>query len=159
MIITTNEEHIRELIEKARRGNTVRMIGIGRSMSPLVKDGRDYIDLGAVDEATSIIKHDVVFYKSHENKYVLHRIYSISNEGYYPNGDGNLCLEPLLQRDRIYLKAVGFVRKGKYISTGSIPYRLYSYVWTKLLPVRPHLLRWYNRACKVGRILKRERWK
>ena len=157
MFVTTSENHIWELIEKARQGNTVRMLGIGSSMSPLLKDGRDFIDLVAVNNDTPLNKNDVIFYKSHENKYVLHRIYSTSNEGYFPNGDGNLCIEPLLKRERVYLKAIGFVRKGNYISIDSIRYRFYVILWTKLLPIRAFLLRWYNRFSKVLRILKMEK--
>lgn len=155
MIITTDENHIWELIEKARLGNTVKMIGIGKSMSPLLIDSRDYIYLIAVNNDTRLNKNDIIFYKSHEDKYVLHRIYSISEAGYYPNGDGNLSLEPLLQRDRIYLKAVGFERKGRYIPVESKWYQCYVRVWTKLLPIRGHLLRCCRGLCKVISIVKR----
>jgi hypothetical protein len=145
MFISTDEEDIFQLIEKARRGDTVRMIGIGASMRPLLKDGRDFIDLVAVRDDTIIKKNDVVFYKSHEGLYVLHRILSVTSEGYYPNGDGNLLLEPLLKRENIYLMAVGFIRKGRYIPTGALMYRLYSAVWTLLRPMRGFIFRWYGR--------------
>jgi hypothetical protein len=142
IIITTKEEHIWQLIEKARQGNTVRVLGIGNSMRPLLKGGRDYIDLIAVNQDTQLEKNDVIFYKSHNDHYVLHRIYSVSEEGYYLIGDGNLKIEPLLRRESIYLKAVGFVRKGKYISIESKWYQCYVRIWTRLLPIRANLLRW-----------------
>lgn len=151
IIFTTDEDHIWSLINEARRGSTVRMIGIGNSMLPLLKSERDYIDLIAVDMDTPLYKNDVIFYKSHQDVFVLHRIYSVTSEGYYPNGDGNLKLEPLLTRDRIFLKAVGFIRKGKYISTASISYRLYTFIWTKLLPIRGFILLWYRRLLKIKR--------
>jgi len=155
IIVLTDEKHIWGLLGKAQQGSTVRMLGMGNSMRPLLESGRDYIDLTVVKHDTQLKKNDIVFYKSHEDKYVLHRIYTVSEEGYYPNGDGNLSIEPLLKRERIYLKAVGFVRKGKYISINSKGYRCYVTIWTKLLPFRVHLLRWHNQFCKVISILKR----
>lgn len=154
MIVTTDEKNIFELIDDARAGNTVRMIGIGTSMRPLLEDGRDFIYLIAVDGDTELKKNDVIFYKSHEGLYVLHRIITISDKGYYPNGDGNICLEPLLKRENIYLKATGFVRKGRYVSTDSILYRLYSTLWTRFRPFRQFSLRWYGRFCRVISALK-----
>lgn len=154
-IITTEEKYILELIEKARRGETVRVLGVGNSMRPFLESGRDYIDLIVVKEDTRLNKNDVIFYKSHEDKYVLHRIISVSEEGYYPNGDGNLSIEPLLEREKIYLKAIGFVRKGKYISINSKGYQGYVRIWTRLLPFRVHLLRWDRLFCKVFSGLRR----
>ncbi|NLL39362.1 MAG: hypothetical protein GX254_07245 [Clostridiales bacterium] len=154
IVITTDEKHVWSLINEARRGNTVRMIGIGNSMLPLLKSGRDFIDLIAVNEDTPLDINDVILYKSHQGDYVLHRIYAVSKEGYYPNGDGNLGLEPLLTRDRIYLKAIGFIRDGKYISTNSKGYRIYSCIWTRLLPIRKYIFRWYSRLKKLLVIFK-----
>lgn len=155
MQITTDEKHILNLIDIARQGKTVRMIGIGSSMRPLLKDGRDFVDLIAVEDNTILKKNDVIFYKSHEDQYVLHRIYTVTGEGYYPNGDGNLCLEPLLPRDNIYLKAIGFLRNGRYISVQSKLYRLYSSLWTSLRPIRGSLLIWYERICIVLAMFRR----
>ncbi len=157
MIITTDEEHIFDLIDRARQGNIVRIIGLGNSMRPFLKDGRDFIDLIAVTQDTELKKNDVIFYKSHAGIYVLHRIYSVSDEGYFPNGDGNLCLEPLLKRENIYLKATGYVRKGKYVSIDSVWYQCYFRIWTKLFPIRTFLLRWYSRFCRVTSMLKKEK--
>jgi hypothetical protein len=154
MYISTKEEHIIELIDKARQGLVVRMIGIGGSMFPFLADGRDYIDLTAVDSDTKLKKNDVIFYKNHEGLYVLHRIHSSSPEGFYVIGDGNLLLEPLLKRECVYLKAVGFLRNGRYITDNTLLYKLYTRIWTALLPVRPFLLRWFRRFRKLIFMLK-----
>jgi hypothetical protein len=152
-IILTDERHIWELIEQARQGSTVRMLGLGGSMRPFLKDGRDFIDLVAVKENTELRKADVIFYKSHEGRYVAHRIARVSRNGYVPNGDWNLTLEPSLKREGIYLKASGFVRKGKYVAADSIKYRCYAKLWLGLFPVRPFLLRWYGRGLKLCKVI------
>lgn len=154
IIITTDEKHVLSLIDEARRGKTVRMIGLGHSMLPLLRSGRDYIDLIAVNDDTVLRKNDVILYMSHNGNFVLHRIYTVTEEGYFTNGDGNLSLEPLLTRDRIYLKAVGFIRNGKYIPTESIGYKLYSRIWTRLLPIRKHIFRWLHRLNRLLKLLK-----
>lgn len=157
VIVTTNEYDIWRLIESARQGNTVRLLGIGSSMRPLLEGGRDFIDLIAVNQETELCKHDIVFYKSNDNQYVTHRIYSVSENSFHMLGDGNLSVEPLIQRENIYLKAIGFVRKGKYVSVKSKVYQGYSFLWRKLYPFRIHLLRHYQRYCKVVSILKKEK--
>jgi hypothetical protein len=157
VIITTNEYDIWKLIEIARGGNIVKVLGIGDSMQPLLEGGRDYIVMVAVDQDIKLCKNDIVFYKSHDNQYVTHRIYSVTEKGFYLIGDGNLSVEPLINRDHIYLKAIGFVRKGKYITVTSKGYQVYVLLWMKLYPIRIHLLRFYHRFCKVISILKKER--
>lgn len=153
--VTTDEYNIRNLVEKARQGHRVRLLGIGNSMLPFLEGGRDYIDLIAVNQDTKLFKKDIVFYKSYDNQYVTHRIYSVTEEGCYLIGDGNLSIEPLVKRKNIYLKAVGFIRKGKYISTASKGYQFYTALWMKLCPIRIHLLRFYYRINKIACILKK----
>jgi hypothetical protein len=157
IIVTTNENDIWKLIEHARLGTTVRLLGIGSSMCPLLESGRDYIDLIAVNHDTKLYKNDIVFYKANDNQYVTHRIYSISEKGYHMLGDGNLCIEPLINKAHIYLKAVGFVRKGKYIPVEAKRYLIYVFLWTKLYPIRIHLLRLYHRYGKLTSVLKKEK--
>jgi hypothetical protein len=157
VIISTNEYYIWKLIEKARQGNTVRLLGIGNSMQPFLKGSRDYMDFAAVKENTELCQNDIVFYKSHMNQYVAHRIYSVTENGFYLIGDGNLNIEPLIDRKQIYLKAIGFVRKGKYVSITSKVYQIYVNLWMKLYPFRKHLLRLYHCFCKVSSILKKEK--
>lgn len=157
IIVSMDEKHILKLIEYARQGNTVRLLGVGNSMRPFLMGGRDYIDLIAVNNELPLNKYDVVFYQYAEDKYVLHRIYSISKEGYHLNGDGNLMIEPPIDRSNIYLKAIGFVRKGKYISTKSISYQCYVRLWTCLRPFRLYLLKLHRMYCKAMRILKRRK--
>lgn len=149
LIITANEYDIWRLIEKARRGDIVRLLGVGSSMRPFLEGGRDYIDMISVKPDTALCKNDVVFYKTPDNQFVTHRIYTATEDGYSMLGDGNLSIEPSISREHIYLKAIGFVRKGKYISIDSTGYQRYVRLWRKLYPIRIHLLRLHHRYCKV----------
>ncbi len=157
IIVTTDENFIWQLIEKSRLGNTVRLLGVGNSMRPLLEGGRDYIDLIAVDKDTRLCADDIVLYKSHDNQYVVHRIYSVTKNGFDLIGDGNLNIESMIPRDHIYLKAIGFVRKGKYLPISSKWYRGYVLLWRKLYPIRKYLLRLYQSYHKMIAILRREK--
>lgn len=131
-------ELIKQLIEQARSGKTIRMLGLGDSMKPLLKNGRDSIELAAIYPDTPLKKGDVVLYLCN-GVYVLHRIIYISGDYYSMLGDGNLTVEPPLHRDFIYLKAVGYIRNGKYVRADAIHIRLYGFLWRKLYKHRPFL--------------------
>lgn len=149
MEIVTDEVHIRQLIERARQGEKVVLIGLGNSMRPLLKDGRDFIELEYIQEQEALKKYDIVFYKSYTGTYVLHRIFKVMQDGCMMNGDGNLLVEPAVARKDIYLKAVGIWRNGRYISMSAKGYQAYSIVWMRLLPVRRYLFRIHSLIQKI----------
>ena len=73
--------------------------------------------------------------------FVLHRIVDIDGDKITLRGDGNLGDEHCLASD-IRAKAVGFLRKGRTtpdLTTGR-KWRLYSWFWTRLYPIRRYLL-------------------
>lgn len=140
--MTTENEKVEKLIEAAKKGKTVRILGIGRSMQPLLHGGRDYIYLRAPKENEPYQKGDVVLYQS-KGRYVIHRIIQIVPKGYVMLGDGNQEPEPPTAPEEIYLKAEGFLRNGKYISVKQTGYRLYTSLWITFLAIRP-----FVRKCK-----------
>ena len=141
MEVVIDEVHIQQLIERARQGEKVVMIGLGNSMRPLLKDGRDFIELEYIQDGVMLKKYDIIFYKSYTGTYVLHRIFKVTQEGCIMNGDGNLLVEPVVERKDIYLKAVGIWRNGRHIKMNARGYRAYSILWMKSLPIRGYLFR------------------
>ena len=79
-------------------------------------------------------------------QYVLHRIIDISGDRVTLRGDGNLSVEYCRIGD-VKATAIGFYRKGreKLDSTKGRKWRIYSYVWTRLFPIRRYLLAFYRR--------------
>ena len=113
----------------------------GRSMRPFREDGRDKAILQLVtgDECR---KGDAVLAEITPGHYVLHRIDSIRSDGAVTlMGDGNLGYEHC-RKDDIRAKAVGFLRKGreKADMTNARKWLIYSWLWTRLKPVRRYLL-------------------
>lgn len=115
----------------------------GFSMRPFLEDGRDKALLAKPDD---IKEGDAVLAEVAPGRYVLHRLVGIDGERMTLLGDGNLHPEHCLAGD-IRAKAVGFYRKGrrKPDMTDGRKWRAYSWVWTRLLPVRRWLLAFYRR--------------
>lgn len=131
---------IRELIKIAQEGKRVRMLGLGHSMSPLLKSGRDYIELEAVTEEMELKRGDVVLYVSN-GRYILHRIYKITKQGYCMLGDGNFLVEPPLERKYIYLRATAYIRDGTYILADKWYLKMYGTIWMRMRLLRPFFRR------------------
>lgn len=140
---------IEEMIDYARQGHRVCLLGNGQSMWPLLVDGRDYIFLESVENDTELIRGDVVLYQVN-GRYILHRIYRVTEKGYEMLGDGNVMIEPPLPREQIFLKAVAYERKGKRVSADAWQLQVYAKVWMRMRKVRP----WIRRGI---RFLKGER--
>ena len=127
--------HVTALIEE---GHTITLPLRGFSMRPFLENGRDKALLAA---PTDIKVGDAVLAEILPGHYVLHRIISIDGDKVTLRGDGNLSEEHCKNTD-IRAKAIGFFRKGKSVadSTNGIKWRIYSAIWTRLLPIRRYLL-------------------
>lgn len=123
--------------EVVRRGHAATIPLRGFSMRPFLEDRRDKAVLVKVE---SLKKNDVVL--AHiGDKYMLHRIVAIDGDRITLLGDGNMTPEHCC-KDDVIAYAKGFYRKGreKMESTNSIKWKLYSAIWTRLLPLRKYLL-------------------
>lgn len=126
------------VVEQLEAGHTATLPLRGRSMRPFLEDGRD--------KALLKIEHnpqvgDAVLAEIAKGHFVLHRIIRIEGEHVVLRGDGNLNEEHCTLSD-IRAKAIGFYRKGrnKLDSTESLKWRIYSWWWTRLYPIRRYLL-------------------
>lgn len=131
---------IEEMIAYARLGHRVCLLGKGQSMWPLLVDGRDYIFLEAIKKDTELIRGDVVLYQVN-GRYILHRIYRVTEHGYEMLGDGNVMVEPPLARENIFLKAVAYERKGKRVLADAWYLQVYADIWMRIRRFRPWVRR------------------
>lgn len=132
-----------EVIAAIERGHTVTLPLRGYSMRPFLEDGRDKALLGAVKEPRV---GDAVLAEISAKRYVLHRIIAIDGQRVTLRGDGNLTDEHCSLKD-IKALAIGFYRKGrsKADMTNGRKWRIYSWFWIRLFPVRRYLLAFYRR--------------
>lgn len=139
-ITMPNEQLLPFVIEElqATPGKTVTLPLRGNSMRPFLKDGRDQ---ALLTQATSPHVGDAVLAFVDGQHYVLHRIVGIVEDRVTLRGDGNLATEHCRLTD-VKAVALGFFRKGrtKMDSTSGLKWRVYSWLWCRLLPVRRYLL-------------------
>ena len=127
-----------EVVRLLDEGHTVTLPLRGYSMRPFLENGRDK---ALLRKPVSINLGDAVLAEIAPRHYVLHRIVDITGDHVTLRGDGNLGDEHCMLSD-IRAKALGFYRKGRQTldSTDGRKWRIYSWWWTRLYPIRRYLL-------------------
>ena len=133
-----NDVFLPFVIEQLKEGHTATLPLRGRSMRPFLEDGRDKALLQLCDHPQV---GDAVLAEISKGCFVLHRIIRINGNQVTLRGDGNLNDEHCLLSD-VRAKAVGFYRKNRkpLDRTDGRKWRLYSWWWTRLYPLRRYLL-------------------
>ena len=134
---------IPEIIKLIDDGHTVTLRLKGFSMRPFLEDGRDK---ALLTKPVSPKVGDPVLAEITPLHFVLHRIINIDGEKVTLRGDGNLRNEECTLAD-IKGAVIGFYRKGreKLDRTDGKKWRIYSWFWTRLFPIRRYLLAFYRR--------------
>lgn len=137
-----NELLLPEVEEMLKEGHSVTLRLTGHSMNPYLVNRRDKALLVRA-EATRV--GDVVLAKVKGGYYVLHRVAAIEGDTVTLRGDGNLNTETCAMKD-VVAKAAGFYRKGRDTlePTTGRKWLVYSWMWTRLLPLRRYLLYIYR---------------
>lgn len=130
-----NYVNVEELLAE---GKVIRKKIKGYSMYPVLLPDSDEVLIQKVNPAT-LKRGDVILYRREQSILVLHRIWKRKGDKFYTVGDNQSKIEGPLDVGQIKGKMIGFIRKGKHISTDGCFYRLYSGVWLCLRPVRPYL--------------------
>lgn len=138
-----NAEFLPEIVRLLNEGHTVTLNLKGFSMRPFLEDGRDkallvkpkYVRVG-----------DPVLAETEPGHYVLHRIIRIDGDNVTLRGDGNLGVEHC-KLENVCGGVIGFYRKGrnKLDRTDGLKWKAYSWLWTRLFPLRRYLLAAYRR--------------
>ena len=139
-----NARFLPEVVALLEEGHTVTLRLKGFSMRPFLEDNRDK---ALLSKPTTIQKGDAVLAEIAKGHFVLHRIIRIEGDEITLRGDGNLGTEHR-QRSDICAFALGFYRKGrkKLDKTNSLKWKVYSFLWTRLFPLRRYLLGFYRRV-------------
>lgn len=142
-IIMENSVLIPIVLQYIEQGHKTTLPLKGYSMRPYLENQRDK---ALLVKPTEIRKGDVVLAEVRKDTYVLHRVKNINGNIVTLLGDGNITPEQCNIKD-VKAKAIGFYRKGKtkVYSVDSIGWKLYSYIWEQLFPLRPKLLAIHRR--------------
>lgn len=142
-VTVSNTALIPEVVRLINEGHTVTIPLRGQSMRPFLEDGRDKALLAASGVPRV---GDPVLAEVMPGRYVLHRIVAVNGDDITLRGDGNIGTERCRATD-ILASVTGFYRKGRKTldRTDGIKWRVYSWIWMHLLPVRRYLLAIYRR--------------
>ena len=112
----------------------------GTSMMPLLKEGRDRVELKPYCHER-LKKGDVVLYKKNDGTLVLHRIIKTENGEFFTVlGDHQFKNAERVNKNQIIAVACGFFIKGRYVNEKTRWYRLYKKIWLCNLNVRRIIL-------------------
>ncbi|NPD92313.1 S24/S26 family peptidase [Xylanibacter muris] len=134
----SNSRFLPEVIRMIGNGHSVTIPLKGYSMRPFLEDDRDKAILSKV---RNLNIGDIALAEISPKTYVLHRIIGINGDNVVLRGDGNIACEHCRLSD-IKAIATGFYRKGsnKPCLTSSRKWKAYSWIWTRLYPIRRYLL-------------------
>lgn len=125
-------EEIRKLISE---GRTVSLTVKGNSMNPFLVSLRDQMTLGPWKDE-DIRKGCVALVKDIRGNYLIHRIISRDGNTVTLIGDGNVGLYEKAVTDEIIGIMYSITRKGKVWKADDRMWKLYSWFWMLILPVR-----------------------
>ena len=108
-------------------------------MLPLLREGKDlfFIEKKGVGRCKV---GDVVLYRRN-CQYVLHRVIEVREKDYVLLGDNCTSKEYGIKDGDILAVMTSFIRNGREHSVNELTYRVYTFVWLKLAPMRIFLKR------------------
>ena len=125
-----------------KEGHAVTLRTKGYSMLPFIVGGRDKVVL---QQAVSWQEGDIVLAHLPEGRYVLHRIYRLSEEKVILMGDGNLQATECCKQSDIVGMAVQIIRDGRVVDCRAAGERWRARLWRWLLPLRRYIVWIYRR--------------
>lgn len=138
--MTSSPEHSHRLAElmphilqTLAAGKSVCIGPKGTSMLPLIRQGRDYVELSPLPDRLK--KYDLPLYCREDGQYVLHRIVRVGDT-YTCTGDNQFLLETDVQRSQMLAVVTAIYRGEKRIPVTAFSYRLYCRLWHWSRPIR-----------------------
>jgi len=132
------EELMALVRERVAAGQSVRYLPFrGVSMLPMLRQGRDQVELSPLPQRLS--KYDLPVYQYPSGKYVMHRVVEVKEDHYICNGDNLLQMEKVYHHQMIAL-VTAFTRDGRRVEVSDPKYQCYCRFWCATRPVR-HLWR------------------
>lgn len=126
--VFVNIEEIAAIIrEQVSLGQSVEMPPRGKSMRPLIREGRDSVVLSPLNG--HLKKYDIPFYRRHDGTYVLHRVVGFDKGGYIMCGDNQFALEHGIGDADLIAVVTAIRRGGKLIKLDGPLYRTYVRLW------------------------------
>jgi len=140
----SDELILSEAVRLVNEGMAVTLLVKGRSMLPFILGGRDSVVL---TRPVEIREGDVVLAQIGGQRYVLHRVMSVSDTRVELMGDGNISGREICRPEDVLARADEVVGPdGKHRRLDTPKQRRRARLWRRLLPVRRWILAVYKRT-------------
>ena len=125
--------------DRLRAGHSVVIAVRGKSMRPLLREGRDSVVLSPI--VGEVKKFDILMYKRADGSYTIHRVVGVSNNGFTIVGDNQFVYENDVPKSSVIAVVSAIKRRGRTIDIGRPILRLYAKIWqstrgARYLPIR-----------------------
>lgn len=120
--------------EQLAAGQKVRFTPHGSSMWPMLRSGRDAVELSPLTQPPK--KYDLPLYRRPDGTYILHRIIRLEQQGYTCAGDGQLRSETGVSAAQMIALVTAFCRNGRWYPVTHPGYRLYCRLWPACKAIR-----------------------
>lgn len=128
-----------EISRLISEGHTVTITAKGYSMNPFIVHLRDEITLGPWEDSM-IQKGAVVLVRDIRGNFLIHRIIRRDSDSIVLMGDGNVGLTETAKTDGIIGIMTAVTKKGRTYPTDGLTWRLYSWFWQMITPVKRYPL-------------------
>jgi|LSQX01.2.fsa_nt_gb hypothetical protein len=137
-VMVTSIENLSEIIlERLEYDSKIKLTVTGNSMYPLFRHGLDSVILAKTKD---IKKYDILLYRRKNGAYILHRVVKTNKDIMYMAGDNETVIEYPVKMEQALAVAEGFCRNNKYVSCNNFVYRIYSIIWSNIIPIRHRVL-------------------
>ena len=133
-----------EICRLISEGHTVTITAKGYSMNPFIVHMRDQITLGPWKDE-QIRKGAVVLVKDNRGHYLIHRIIRRDGGLIHLMGDGNVGIKETASVGNIIGIVTAITKKKRTYRTDGPIWRLYSWIWGLLTPVRRYPIALWRR--------------
>lgn len=137
-----------------KENKKVIITAVGNSMRPLIRHSKDGIVLEQY-KGQKLTVGDMAFYKRDNNRYVLHRIVDVDDNGNFTMlGDNQTDKEAGIRPDQIIAVPSAVIRENKTVSVKSAGYKHYAKFWVKSKVFRRFNIFLFEQKIKIARIVK-----
>lgn len=140
--------------ETLQRVNSFIATPVGRSMLPILREGKDTVLLERISGKPQ--KYDMILYKRRSGQYVLHRLLEVRQNDYVMCGDNQTVKEYGITDKNIIGICTGFYRREKFIDCKGKLYLLYVRIWCSSLMLRKFFIFPMNFSSRAKGYIKRK---
>ena len=143
-ILKDQETMMPEIKARISEGHTVTITAKGYSMNPFIVHMKDKMTFGPWEDHM-IKKGAVVLVKDVRGVYLAHRIIARKGDKIKLMGDGNIGITEIADIENIIGLLTCVTKKRRSYKTDGLIWRLYSWFWQLITPIRRYPLALWRR--------------